>query len=199
MINRFRGGEVINRIFLGIGLLLPTFALAQTGEVAVSNFSGVWEYKGTTELSGTTYVVQQRYTFYQRGHRICGCLERSGAPNTMLEQYAISGEAHRDYADLWMDGGTPRSATYSPRYPFEPDDLIRLKKYAKKLIMGNVHQPKNLRTFVFPKDDQIVYLANMPLKKLPEAPNSNVCDLEEQGATRRFLDACLSDPVKLER
>ena len=130
---------------------------------------------------------------------MCGCLERTGAPNAMVEQYAISGEAHRDYVDLWMDAGTPRSASYSPHYPFEPDDLVRLKKSAKTLMIGAVRQEANKRSFVFPAEDHIIYITNMPLRLSPAAANSDVCDSEEEGATRIFMEACLSDQPTPER
>jgi len=176
-------------------LLLPAPASTFAAEHAarVFDFSGVWNYMERADILGGHYVVQYRYSIWQKGRRLCGALERSGAPNRRIELYVFKGVAHRSYADIWMDAGSPRDAHYVPAYPFAADDVLRLRLRGKTLIMGEPYSPQGggVAT-VLPPDKDIIYLDRFPLSRQPEPAELEALGAEE-GVGKAFLEKCLSD------
>jgi hypothetical protein len=177
--------------------MLSCIAAAASEKRAFANFAGVWEYQGKIAAHGESQDMQFRYSIFQNGRRVCGCLERNGAGSTRVEYYAFKGVAHPGYADFWMNAGSPADANYSPSYPFVADDAFRLKKDGRALVIGHpVRKRENGRkSSVFAMDERIVYLPAFALKLQPRLPLAESCDYEEEGAGRVFLDQCLSDPV----
>lgn len=161
-----------------------------------SDFSGVWAYAGKTELSGKPYVVEYRYTIFQKGRRVCGYLDRIGAPNIRYESYAFMGVAYRGHADLWLDAGSPASAQYSPRFPLEASDIVRLKLLAGRLLMGETYRASGAAPLVFPaRERDILYDKAMPLSHKPEPATVDDFDFEAPDAARTYISSCLDAPV----
>lgn len=183
--------------FRSLTLLLPLLLAPDVKAHIVTakplTLSGVWSYQGRTSLDGRDYAVVFIYTIFQKGRRICGSIEHSGAPNRTIEQYSFKGIIHDHYANVWIDAGTPRDADYFPKYPFQPAEIGRLRLSANKLLMGNVflEQPFDL---VFPiRDSDVIYMKELKLSRLARTPSSEDIFPQDPVVAKAFVVDCLND------
>lgn len=184
------------RALVAGALLFPVQGSAADSGKGFSDFSGVWEYVGKTELEGKIHVVQSRYTIFQKGRRVCGYVDRIGAPDRRYESYAFMGVAYRGHADLWLDAGSPASAQYSPRFPLEASDIVRLKLLAGRLLMGGTYRASGAAPLVFPaREREILYNEDMPLSHKPEPATVDDFHFEAPEAARTYVSSCLDAPV----
>lgn len=157
-------------------------------------FAGVWEYQGRTSLEGRDYAVVFRYTIFQKARRICGFLEHSGAPNRTVEQYSFKGIVHANYANVWIDSGTPRSADYVPIYPFQPEEIVRLRISANHMLMGSVFQEHFPPNLVFPKrDSDIIYVKELRLTHVAATRPPEEVFSWDPIAAKTYIARCLDD------
>jgi hypothetical protein len=180
-------------LILLLQLLLAPDVPAHIVTAKPLTLAGVWLYQGRTSLEGRDYAVVFRYTIFQRGRRICGSIEHSGAPNRTIEQYSFKGIVHDNYADVWIDAGTPSDADYFPKYPFQPTEIGRLRVSANQLMMGSIfrEQPSNL---VFPiRDSAVIYLKELRLSRIATATSSEDIFPQDPMVAKAFVARCLHD------
>lgn len=172
-------------------LFLCAFAPA-VGKAQVLNLSGVWEHQSVEALSERDYTVLYRYIVFQKKQKICGCLHRSGLGSDRIDQYSFRGIARSNHADIWLDSGSSADINYIPRYPFNHDEIVRLRLYRKQLIMGgSSRKSDDIRRLS--SEENIDYDVSHPLSKAKIPATAETCDTVSEGNFKPFLAQCLND------
>jgi hypothetical protein len=124
------------------------------------DFSGKWTYSEDIEYDGKTYTVEQELYFAQRENHVCGCWKKWGAPTGREEFYALEGNAKGMLLDILADKGSFENNTdgsYQATYPFEPINVMRLKRVSKGLVRAGIDNAEFVIKNGFPKDLDVAY------------------------------------------
>lgn len=158
----------------------------------VLNISGVWEHESVDELFGRDYTVLYRYIVFQKKQKVCGCLYRSGIGSDRIDQSSFRGIAHSNHADIWLDSGSASDINYVPKFPFQHDEIVRLRLYGKKLVMGIIQgDSKSLSRLNSEKD--IYYDMSHRLARVRSPARAGTCDTVSDDNFMPFLAQCLND------
>ena len=180
------------RVCTNIAMLFLCAFTPMVGKAQVLNLSGVWEHQSVDELFDRDYTVSYRYIVFQKKQRVCGCLHRSGVGSDRIDQYSFRGIAHSNYADIWLDSGSPADINYIPKYPFNHDDIVRLRLHGKKLIIGRSRE-KSDETSRLGSEKDIDYDVSHLISKAQIPASAETCDTLSDGNFMPFLARCLND------
>ena len=154
-----------------------------------ANFSGIWEWQAKFAINESG-IVTHRIALSQVGDHICGCFIREWTHENFYEFKSLDGRVTGIIADINVDSGFSDNgqANYFMKYPFIPEDIMRLKKIKGSLSRAATSWSRSLLKSGFPSDDEMIYDDDYFLKFI--APFSLSACEEEEFDWHGFFESC---------